>query len=102
MGLAIALQDEFGGHLEIVTDPKNILGRLLSEYSDYAHPILSSIDLYGDTIFNRIQMDRFLAEWAEALANAKTPEQKDLISAVEILARRCRDETHLYLKFIGD
>jgi hypothetical protein len=25
--------------------------------------MLSGIDLYGDTIFNRLQMPRFLSEW---------------------------------------
>ena len=52
MGIGIALQDESGGQLELVTDPKNFLGRLLPDHGDPAHPMLSSIDFYGDTVFN--------------------------------------------------
>jgi hypothetical protein len=44
----------------MVAYPKNYLGKLLPEYGDPAHPMLASIDLYGNTLFNRIQMDRFL------------------------------------------
>jgi hypothetical protein len=102
MGLGIALQDESGAELESLADPRNYLGKLLPEHGDPTHPMLASIDFYGDTVFNRMQMDRFLAEWADVSARANAPEEKALVSAVEGLARRCQDEVHLYLKFIGD
>jgi hypothetical protein len=102
MGLGIALQDEMGSELAVVVDPKNHLGRLLPPPEDSAHPMLTSIDFYGDTVFNRMQMDRFLAEWADVSAKAFGPEERELVSAIEGLARRCQDEVHLYLKFIGD
>ena len=102
MGLGIALQDELGAELDSVVDPKNFLGHLLPEHGDPARPMLASIDFYGDTVFNRMQMDRFLVEWADIAAKALTPEEKALVSAVREFARRCQDEVHLYLKFIGD
>ena len=102
MGLGITLQDELGTELDTVVDPKNFLGKLLPEHDDPAHPMLTSIDFYGDTVFNRMQMERFLAEWADVRAKAHAPDEQALVSAVEGLARRCRDEVHLYLKFIGD
>ena len=102
MGLGIALQDEQGSQLDMVADPKNYLGRLLPELGDPTHPILASIDFYGDTVFNRMQMDRFLGEWADVSAKVQTPDEQKLVSAIETLARRCRDEVHLYVKFIGD
>jgi hypothetical protein len=61
-----------------------------------------SIDCYGDTVFNRIQMTRFLEEWTYAESQAETEYEKALASAVRRMATRCRDEVHLYLKFIGD
>jgi hypothetical protein len=102
MGLGISLQDELGTELDTVIDPKNLLGKLLPEQDDPAHPMLGSIDFYGDTVFNRMQMGRFLAEWADIAAKAGTLEEKTLVTTVGELARRCQDGVHLYLKFIGD
>ena len=102
MGLGITLQDEMGAELETVVDPRNVLGRLLPEHADPSYPMLTSIDFYGDTVFNSMQMERFLAEWAEVSAKAHVPDEKSLISAIEGMARRCQNEVHLYLKFIGD
>ena len=67
------------------------------------YPFLASIDPYGDTTFNNLQMPRFLKEWAAVVSQrAKTTEEQALVASVESLARRCRDEVHVYLKFIGD
>jgi hypothetical protein len=102
MGLGITLQDELGAEVDSVVDPKNFLGKLLPEHDDAAHPMLASIDFYGDTVFNRMQMDRFLAEWADVAAKSAAPEEEALVSAVGELARSCQNGVHLYLKFIGD
>jgi hypothetical protein len=64
--------------------------------------MLSSLDPYGDTTLNYLQMRRFLREWTEVTGKPRSPEEKDLVSKVEYLARRCRNEVHVYLKFIGD
>jgi hypothetical protein len=103
MGLEIQLQDEFGGMRESAVDPKNLLPDLLpSEDKSDSYPLLSGIDLYGNTVFNRIQMPRFLSEWAEVVTAARTQEAQELVSEIERLARTCSTEVHLYLKFIGD
>src|SRR5687768_9773917 len=102
MELGISLQDELGAELDSIVDPKNVLGKLLPEHDDPAYPILASIDFYGDTVFNRMQMDRFLTEWTDVAAKASTAEERLLLSAIEGMAHRCQDEVHLYLKFIGD
>lgn len=102
MGLEIVLQTELGARVDAVADPKNYLGKLLPEIDGEKCPILGGIDPYGDTIFNGIQMRRFLLEWVEVSAKADTPEERQLVSKVEELARRCRDEVHLYIRFVGD
>ena len=56
-----------------VADPRNILDRLLPEPGSPDYPMLGSIDPYGDTVFNILQMDWFLAEFAKVLANLKHP-----------------------------
>jgi hypothetical protein len=103
MGLDIQLQDELGGMRERTVDPKNLLPDLLpSDDKSDNYPLLSRIDLYGNTVFNRIQMPRFLSEWADVAMAARTQEEQELVSEIERLARTCCAEVHLYLKFIGD
>jgi hypothetical protein len=100
MGLNVELQDERGLALNSVPDTLNTIARLLPD--DDSFPFLSSIDLYGDTVFNRPQMTRFLIEWQSLAAKARTDEERELLASIELLARRCQSEAHLYLKFIGD
>jgi hypothetical protein len=103
MGFNVELQDELGGRIEGVDDPRGFLDKLLPEPGDGDdHPFLRSIDPYGDTTFNGLQMARFLSEWATISVKASTNDEQAIVSAVASLARRCRDEVHTYLKFIGD
>jgi len=102
MGLSITLQDEFGGVLETVLDPENFLHRALPPDDDPSCPLLSGIDFYGDTVFNRPQMKRFILEWASVEASAISPEERELAKTIRELAGRCANDVHLYLKFIGD
>ena len=102
MGLEISLQDGEGNELVSIADGNGFLTRLLPFDDDEKHPLLASIDRYGDTIFNRVQMKRFLSEWADISRAAPALQQQALISAVESLARRCQDGPHLYLKFAGE
>ncbi len=103
MGLEIQLQDEFGGRIESITDPKNLLPEMLpSDELCSAYPMLAGIDLYGDTVFNRLQIPRFLSELADIASKAQTEEDRKLVFQIEKLARRCAANVHMYLKFIGD
>jgi hypothetical protein len=73
MGLEIQRQDEFGVRFGGVIDPQNLLpGLLPSDEESTAYPMLSGIDLYGDTIFNRLQIPRFLSELADVASTAQT------------------------------
>jgi len=102
MGFDIELQDEWGGTIESIGDPKNLLDKLLPPTADESHPILGAIDSYGNTVFNTVQIRWFLSEWREVLEKAQTEEEKALVARIESMARRVQDEVHLYLKFIGD
>jgi len=102
MGLDVELQDERGETLESSADPTNLLGRLLPPNNDESYPMLSSIDRYGDTVLNRMQIERFLRELTAVSAKAQSSEERALVTAIERMAVRCNDGVHLYLKFIGD
>ena len=100
MGLVIELQTEIGEALARVVDLKNHLGKLLPR--DEAHPFLSSIDPYGNTVFNQLQMNQFINEWNGLRARINDAEALSIITQVEDMARSCQNEVHLYVKFIGD
>ena len=102
MGLSAALQAADGKLTDQVHDPGNALHRLLPSHDDVSSPCLRYIDWYGDTVFNRLQMKDFLREWAGLRKRATTSEERALIDGITGLAERCRDEPHLYLRFIGD
>lgn len=64
--------------------------------------MLGTVDWYGDTVFNRLQMRQFISEWDALQQRASTPDEAALIEKVKELALRCKSEPHLYLAFIGD
>ena len=61
--------------------------------------LLRYVDRYGDTFFNRMQMDDFLTDWDNL---RPTSTQVEEWKHVRELAMRCKNEPHLYLRFIGD
>lgn len=102
MGICIALQTEIGETVELIPDDKQLLHKLLPLPDDEPDSMLGWIDWYGNTLFNHLQMKRFLAEWDELAQRAKTVEEKVLLSRIRELAVRCREERTLNLRFIGD
>jgi hypothetical protein len=63
---------------------------------------LGVVDPYGDTVFNRLQMPFLLDDIARLdLASATDLERRGVLR-LEAMARRCMEETHIYLRFIGD
>ena len=101
MGFAVNLQDERGRVITTIGDPQNLLHRVL-ERAFEDEPLLIEIDWYGDTVFNRLQMPRFLSQWKAAEAHAQSPEEVQIVEGVKALAVECEGSVHLYLKFVGD
>jgi hypothetical protein len=95
------LQDENGEVLEGFSDPSGAIAASIPPLSDEGSPCWRFIDPYGDTVFNRLQMGPFLLE-VDALQRRAGSQHAAVLGKVEALARRCRDEVHLYLKFVGD
>ncbi len=102
MGLSVALEDEQGRRIDGFDDPTNILHRLLPTADDSGSRILRYIDWYGDTVFNRYQVDDVLEELELLLGRVQNDAERELINRMIALTRRCRHEPHLYLKFYGD
>jgi hypothetical protein len=60
--------------------------------------LLCYLDAYGDTIFNRLQMDDLIKD----LERLKLLKANPLLDEIHLLAERCKRETHTYLVFYGD
>lgn len=95
------MESETGEVLATISDPQNLLHRLL-ERSVTVEPLLAEIDWYGDTIFNRLQIPRFLSHWRTLASQGKSPDELKIVEDVKELAVRCGGSAHLYLRFVGD
>jgi len=102
VGLGIVLQDERGTRIDGVDDPTNILHRLLPPADDSRSRCLRYVDWYGDTVFNRQQIGDVLEELQVLSEKARSGDEKQLLGRIIDLARRCKSEPHLYVKFCGD
>jgi len=95
------LQSERGEVLEQVVDRAGSIVASVPPLTDEGSPCWRFIDPYGDTVFNRLQMEPFLVELDLIIRQAPADRQQ-LLEKVRALALRCRDDVHLYLKFEGD
>lgn len=102
MGIDVVLEDERGKALDRAGDAANLLHRLLPHPKDSSFQMLRFIDLYGDTVFNHLQMDAFIQEWDRIAQNAQTEEERSFLSRVRDLATKVQQQVHTYLKFYGD
>lgn len=96
------LEDERGTALSNVEDQANLLHRLLPDPNDISFHMLRFIDWYGDTVFNRLQLESFLQEWDRIAPHAQTEEARSLLGRVRDLATKGPQLQHTYLKFYGD
>ena len=102
MAVDCTLVDERGGELARVAGRSGVLNTLIPPRDDARFQCWRFIDEYGDTVFNRAQMPQFLAELDRIRAATTAQAAHTVLDDVEALAMRCRDEVHLYLKFVGD
>jgi hypothetical protein len=83
---------------------KTLISSLSSEFDTGLRNDLSGfklfcyLDAYGDTIFNRLQMDDLIKD----LKSLKLSETNPLLDEIQLLAERCKNEEHTYLVFYGD
>lgn len=102
MGFNVQLESEHGEVAERLDDPRGLLYGILPEQADSLFQYLPYIDRYGDTIFNRPQMEPFLREWDRLISNSRDLEVRRLLAEVKRLATACQDGVHLYLRFVGE
>ena len=102
MAMTIRLQTEVGEKIGEVYDTQGVIVTHLPPLSDESYHCVRFIDPYGDTYFNEMQIETFLAEWNCIFGKVEELEAKRLSAEINALAQRCKQEPHLYLKFLGD
>jgi hypothetical protein len=102
MGLAVRVETEDGSRIAEVLDPTNVLHRLLPSEDDDTYHCLRYVDWYGNTVFNRLQMETVLRELDRIRLAVHGAGELELLDRLKELAHRCEAEPHLYLKFYGD
>jgi hypothetical protein len=94
MTLTISLEDETRKTIQILNCELVIESNIdLSSFK-----LLRYLDAYGDTIFNRIQIDDLLID----LKKLDELATNTIIKQVIELAERCKAQVHSYLCFNGD
>ena len=63
---------------------------------------LRFVDEYGDATFNQYQLPVLAHELESILAKSKTPEAKESLESLIAFVRRCENNVHTYVKFVGD
>ena len=102
MGVDCTLRTEQGEILDSVEDPTGVVAQLIPALDDERYHCWRFIDPYGDTVFNRLQMERFISEIEQLRADVGDPRARLALERIGSLARECRDGVHLHLKFLGD
>jgi hypothetical protein len=99
MGVDLEWQNENGRVLDGTGDPRNEFSLALSSGEPAGTFCLGFIDLYGDTLFNQLQIPDLLREMQQ-LARS-TGASQTLPRMIE-LVEKAQGETHTYLNFLGD
>jgi hypothetical protein len=103
MGMNAQLMSERGEVIEEVFDEQSRLHPLIESVPEFdSTHCIQYMDPFGDTIFNSMQLARFLDEWKLVAAQAVSTEDKELVASVERLGLLAEEEAHMYLRFVGE
>lgn len=95
--ITVRLEDEDGAVLGEAGD----FDRLIAT-GDETFTLLRFVDPYGQTIFNHLQIPAVLDDLDRLQVKVTHATERNGLARLRHLAERCRDEPHLYLRFLGD
>lgn len=101
MPIRVCLQTESAVVLADVLDAHDAVVALAQAVGHYALVIAHTIDPYGDTMFNRLQVPLLVRD-IDLMKSYASNDQLLVLDEVKKLAERVSGEPHLYLKFVGD
>jgi hypothetical protein len=104
MGINVAWITETGEPKEQVLDPRQHLSRLAMERWQglSGSKCIQFVEPWGDAVFNQSQIPHLLEELRSELEQVVDLEARAHLERIIELVARAVDETHTYVKFIGD
>ena len=104
MGIDAAWITESGEPKQEVLDPRQCLTGLATNrwHTLGQTKCLQFIDPWGDAVFNQSQVPHPLEELRAELPETREPEAKAHLEKIILLVERAVEQTHTYIKFIGD
>lgn len=104
MGIDVAWIDERQEPKQGVYDPHQLLTRLAtSRWPKLSGSVCLRFVLpWSDAVFNQAQIPELLDELRNEVSEARDPEVRAHLGKVVRLVERAADQTHTYIKFIGD
>jgi len=100
--ISVALVTETGEKIDSIVDSTNLLGSLPSPLDGNPYRLLNYIDIYSDTIFNRMQIPDLIVDLDRLREATPSDEHRTFISRLEDMAERSLLSPHQFLKFIGE
>jgi hypothetical protein len=101
--MVVSVRDEKGARLAESGRPTGSTNPLAKAADATAFPMLGSIDPYGNTIFNRIQMMRLAEEVRRLIRAAEfTPDERSFLEEILEFCAMGTAKYHRYLWFVGD
>jgi hypothetical protein len=104
MGIDVAWVDERHEQKQFVSDSMQVLTRLAtSRWPKLTSSVcLRFVVPWGDAVFNQAQNPDLLNELSSEFREAQDPQVRDHLRKVIRLVEIAGNETHTYIKFIGD
>jgi len=100
--MLIILEDERGAREDFIFDSASVLYCLLPDITEADWRCLRYVDRWGNTVFNNLQMTDLIDDLERLQSAADADSEKELLSQIIELARRCQSEVHMYIRFEGD
>ena len=101
MGINLHWQGERGDLLDHVLDERGLTKHLVAAAQEDS-VCLRFVDLYGDTVFNQLQIPVLLEEIRAVAASSLSQEAIAHREEIVKLVREAQGRVHTYLKFTGD
>jgi hypothetical protein len=102
MGVDLIWMDERGGLIEVYDDSDFLFAEAIEKQDLAKTTCLQFVDLYGNTIFNQLQIPTLIKELEWFLSLFQDKPTQEIITKYLQLAKRCAGKTHTYLEFKGD
>jgi hypothetical protein len=104
MGINVAWVDERHEPMQEVYDPRQLFTRLAtSRWPQLSSSVcLRFVSPWSDAVFNQAQIPVLLDELRNEVAESRDAEVRAHLEKVIRLVERAIDQTHTYVKFIGD